>query len=76
MRTVDIKSDLHKIVDRIESEQLLNTLYDFLKSREDQKNGELWNSLSEEQKKEVLLAYEESKDADNLINEERFFSRD
>lgn len=30
-------------------------------------SGKLWNALTEDQKKEVLLAYEESFDEKNLI---------
>ena len=34
MGTVELKSDIHKILDRIENEQLLRTIYDFLKQGE------------------------------------------
>jgi len=51
MGTIELKSDLHKILDRIENEQLLRTVYDFLKQRETGKEGQFWNSLKEEQKK-------------------------
>ena len=39
----------------------------FLKTRESSKPGDIWESLSDEQKKEVLVSYEESEDAKNLI---------
>ncbi|AFL85603.1 hypothetical protein Belba_3086 [Belliella baltica DSM 15883] len=68
MGTVELKSDLHKILDRIDNEQLLKTIYDFLKQRENAKDGQIWESLSAEQKEEVLLSYEESQDDKNLIN--------
>lgn len=64
----ELKSDLHKILDRIENEQLLRTIYDFLKQRETAREGQIWNTLSEEQKKEVYLSYEESQDDKNLID--------
>ena len=41
MGTVELKSDLHKILDRIENEQLLQTIYDFLKQRETSKEGQI-----------------------------------
>lgn len=75
MSTIDLKSSIHKIVDTIQSEQLLQTLYDFLKVRETNKPGQLWDSLSEEQKQEVLLAYDESEDENNLIDKEKVFRR-
>ena len=68
MGTIELKSDLHKILDRIENEQLLRTVYDFLKQRETGKEGQIWNTLSEEQKTEVYLSYEESEDDKNLID--------
>lgn len=68
MTPTDIKSSLHKIIDRIENPQLLQTLYDFLKSRKNSGNGELWESLSAEQKEELLLSFEKSENDEELID--------
>lgn len=68
MGTLELKSDLHKILDKIENEQLLRTVYDFLKQRETAKEGQIWKSLTNEQKKEVYLSYEESNDDNRLIS--------
>jgi len=68
MGTIELKSDLHKILDKIENEQLLRAIYDFLKQRENSVEGQIWKTLTEEQKKEVYLSYEESKDDNNLID--------
>lgn len=70
MGTLEIKSNLHKIVDRIDNEQLLSAVYNFLKAREKSKEGAIWNSLSNDQKKEVLDAFEESEDDPNLIEDQ------
>ncbi len=67
MGTIELKSDLHKILDKIENEQLLRTIYEFLKQSEDVEEGQIWKTLNEEQKKEVYLSYEESQDDKNLI---------
>jgi hypothetical protein len=75
MGTVELRSNIHDIVDRIENEQLLLALYDFLKVRETTKPGELWNSLTEEQQNEVLLAYDESEDENNLIERHKVFDK-
>ena len=75
METIELRSNIHKIVDRIQNEQLLQTIYDFLKVREENKPGAIWESLTLEQKQEVLLAYQESEDEDNLIDREKLFSR-
>jgi bifunctional N-acetylglucosamine-1-phosphate-uridyltransferase/glucosamine-1-phosphate-acetyltransferase GlmU-like protein len=68
MGTTEMKSDLHKILDRIENEQLLRTVYDFLKQSENAEEGQIWKTLTEEQKREVYLSYEESEDDKNLIS--------
>ena len=67
MGALQLKSDLQKIIERIDNEQLLQTVYDFLKQREDSKEGEFWKSLTKEQKKEIYLSYEESEDNEILI---------
>lgn len=68
MGTVELKSDIHKILDRIENEQLLRTIYDFLKQGENSQEGQIWKTLTEEQKKEVYLSYEESQADQSLID--------
>ncbi len=68
MGPIELKSDLHKILDRIENEQLLRTIYDFLKQGERTQEGQIWKTLTEDQKKEVYLSYEESQDDKNLID--------
>ena len=75
MGTIELKSNIHKIVEGIQSEQLLQTIYDFLKVRENTSPGSLWGSLTKEQKEEVLLAYDESEDDDNLIDREIVFRK-
>ena len=75
MSTVELKLNIHKIVDGIQSEQLLKTLYDFLKIRERATFGTLWNSWTDEQKREVLLAYDESENENNLIEREKVFPK-
>lgn len=66
----ELRTNLHKIVDRIEDERLLRAVYSFLEVREKSTDGQIWNSLTEEQKKEVLEAYEESENDENLIEDE------
>jgi len=70
MGTAELKSHLHRMVDRIEDERFLRAIYSFLNQKENSKEGRMWNSLTEEQKREVLQAYEESEDDSNLINDE------
>ena len=69
MGAVELKLSLHQIVDRIKDERLLQAIYSFLKERENSKDGLMWESLTEDQKKEVLLTFEESEDDSNLIDD-------
>lgn len=69
MGTIELKSNLHQIVDRIKDERLLRAIYSFLKERENSKDSSMWDSLTDQQKKEVLLAYDESEDEANLVED-------
>ncbi|RDC64373.1 hypothetical protein [Adhaeribacter pallidiroseus] len=75
MKSTELKSNIHQLIDSIQSEQLLQSLFDFLKSRENSETGKFWNSLTEEQKNEVLLAYEESEDEDKLVDAKSVFKK-
>jgi hypothetical protein len=68
MGAIELKASLHKIVDKINNEELLRTIYDFLKLRENLEEGRIWKALSDEQKNEVYLSYEESENESNLID--------
>ncbi len=67
MGTNELKSDLRKMLDTIENEELLRTVYDFLMQGQTVDGGQIWSALTEEQKKEVYFSYDESEDDDNLI---------
>jgi len=67
---MNIKDDFHHLIDSIEDEELLLRCYQLMQKINDGQNGHLWNDLSEVEKKELLLAYEESFDEDNLLTHE------
>ena len=69
MSTIELKSNLHKILDKIDNEQLLRAIYSFLEKRESSEDGRMWKQLTDEQKKEVLEAYDESDDDASLIDD-------
>ena len=68
MGTIELKSDLLRILNKIEDEQLLRTIYDFLKQGENTEVGQIWKTLSDEQKNEVYASYEESQNDANLTS--------
>ena len=65
-----IKDDFHQLINRINDETLLSAFYQLLEKRATQPAGELWNSLTDEEQKELLLSNEESKDSANLLDYE------
>jgi hypothetical protein len=74
MSTIELRSSIHKIVDSIQNEQLLQTLYEFLKTRETTAQG-VWPTLNDDEKKEILLAFDESEDDKNLIDKNKIFMK-
>jgi len=66
-----IKDDFHHLIDSIEDEQLLKSCYELIQKISYDQNGHLWNDLNEDQKKELLIAYEESFDNNNLLSHEQ-----
>lgn len=75
MESVALKLNICKIIDEIQNEQLLKTVYDFLKTNTQNPSPQLWQLLSEEQKEDVLLSYNESEDENNLISLDNAFKR-
>jgi hypothetical protein len=67
-KSVQIKDDLHALIDKIDNNELLEAVYQLLDSRNRNTEGELISSLSAEQKKELYESFEESQDESNLID--------
>lgn len=68
MTSVELRSDIQKILERIENESLLRAIHDFLIVRENAVDGQIWNALTKEQQNEVYLSYQESENDNNLID--------
>jgi hypothetical protein len=66
-----IKGDFHQLIDSIDDEQLLKSYYQLIQKINNDRNGHLWNSLTEDQKTELLTSYEESFDSSNLLSHEQ-----
>ena len=71
MRQSDIRKNLHLLIDEIDNDRLLMKFYDLLLKSKVQKEGDLWNQLSDEQRKELLISESESKYKENLIDHEK-----
>ena len=46
MGNAQLKSNLHKMVDRIEDERLLSAIHSFLRQRENSEEGKMWKELT------------------------------
>ena len=68
MNIMELKKNFHRLIDSIDNESLLRNFYDFIQTKTRTKDGELWGRLNEDEQKELLLAFEESEDPDNLID--------
>ncbi|HWD87670.1 MAG TPA: hypothetical protein VG367_06050 [Mucilaginibacter sp.] len=66
MKLAELRSDFHLLIDKIEDPEILEQFYDAL-SNSVKPNNSLWATLTLEQQKGVLEAYEESEDEDNLV---------
>ena len=70
MDTIELKQNFHHLIDSIDNENLLINFYDLIKKRTSAKEGQLWNKLTDQEQKELLLSLEESKNSENLIDHE------
>lgn len=75
MDITTIKTNFHQLIDHIENEELLATFYQLLTQRSQQQNGQLWERLTEEEKNELLLADDESKDSSNWLGDKEVRQR-
>jgi hypothetical protein len=66
-----VKDDFHHLIDTIEDEQLLKSYYQLIQTMNNNSDGTLWHGLSENQKEELLLSYDESFDENNLLSHEQ-----
>ncbi len=75
MNSTEIKFNIDKIINEIQNEETLKTIYDFLKTATPNNAPQLWQLLNEEEKEDVLLSFDESEDESNLISFEKAFKR-
>jgi len=71
MTIPELKNNFHNLIDSIENEQLLRRFYDLIQNRISAKDGDLWNQLTKEEKDELLIAFDESENDDNLISSKK-----
>lgn len=70
MNTLDIRTSLHKLIDRIDNETVLSRFYEILEKASANEDGSLWNRLTDEERQELLLIEMETDSEENLISME------
>jgi hypothetical protein len=68
METSELKINLHNFIDQIDNVAILEDYYNELKRLVKSPVSGIWDRLTDEQKQEVLLSFEESDDENNLID--------
>jgi hypothetical protein len=67
---MNTKEAFHQLIDNIEDDNALKGFYDIINTLNKQQSGKLYNDLSESEKEELRISYEESFDAKNLVSHE------
>lgn len=61
------REEFHKLIDTIEDDEVLKSSYKLVSVLIKKTEGELWSTLSSDERAELLLSYEESLDEKNLV---------
>ena len=72
---MELKQNFHHLIDSIDNEKLLINFYELIKKKSSAEEGQLWNKLTDEEQKELLLSLEESKNPENLISHEEMVNK-
>jgi hypothetical protein len=67
---MNVKDNFHHLIDTIDDEQLLKGYYELIKQLNINQSGNLWNNLNENERQELIIAYDESFDNKNLLSHE------
>ena len=66
MTLIKLKQNFHALIDSVENKELLDQFYRALSYSSQRKEGELFHSLTREEKDTLISAYDESKNKKNL----------
>jgi plasmid stabilization system protein ParE len=73
MQLAELKTEFHNLIDKTNDLQIIELFYNAM-NRSVNSDGSIWGSLTAEQQKGVIDAYEESKDKSSLISLNVVFS--
>jgi hypothetical protein len=75
MSSLELRSNFHSLIDRIDNEQLLQKFYEVLLNANNSNLGNLWSKLSDLEQKELLEIDKETDDLENTISNEVAFDK-
>ncbi len=75
MNKTKLRSNLHKLIDQIDNQNLLEEYYKEIKSIIEKSQCNVWDKLTDEQKKDVLLSYEESEEDNHLLDHDTVMNK-
>lgn len=75
MNTIDLRNNIHNLIDKIDNNNLLIRFYELLQKRVDSKDGQFWSRMTEKEQKELLLSEAEADDKNNLIDSDELFEK-
>lgn len=68
MNTIELKNNLHQLIDSIGNENVLAKFYSIMVKIKEHPEGKLWSRLTDAEQEELILADLESKDPKNIIS--------
>ncbi len=71
----NIKKNIHDIIDSIDDDSFLEAVYDILQSKQNQGEGEIWQSLTDSQQEEVLNASDETQEPHQQTDHDTMIER-
>lgn len=71
MNAIEIKSNFHNLIDRINNDQLLVKLYHIMEQVSSAADGQLWSRLTEDEQVELLKIEREVQSDSELIPNEK-----
>ncbi|MCK4664951.1 MAG: hypothetical protein KAT68_18925 [Bacteroidales bacterium] len=70
MDSIELRNNFHNLINNIKNDVLLMRFYDIMIRAENTEEGKLMGRLTKEEYEELMLAYKESEDEENLISHE------
>lgn len=68
MTTVELKSNFHQLIDKINNEAMLVKFYEIMSTANVSHDGSLWKNLSIDEQQELIETEKESRIIENLID--------